>query len=83
MSLLKFKCQECGESVLRRCVKDIFNVKKIRIIICKKCGCEYEIQNKYHWVVTFLLNVVFITLSVCLFVADIVVTAIGAFFSSL
>jgi DNA-directed RNA polymerase subunit RPC12/RpoP len=60
MSLLKFRCEECGKILSKtRGINDILNVKENRAIACQNCGCKYEIQSKLPWIVNFLLNVIF------------------------
>jgi hypothetical protein len=55
MSLLKFRCDDCGNNIDKtNGIKYIFfGIKKDRIIICKHCGCKYKIPTKTCFLISF------------------------------
>jgi len=71
MSLLKFQCEECGNSALKiRGIRDILTmgIRGKRIIVSKNCGCKYEMRSRLYWILDFCLSLFFSILSIVTFV---------------
>jgi hypothetical protein len=51
-----------------RGIRDIFFLKRGKIVTCKRCKCRYEIPQKTHWLLTLLIYVILIALGTVLFI---------------
>jgi hypothetical protein len=84
MSLLKFKCHECGHDIKKiRAAKDIiFDFSKKRPLVCKHCGCKYKISAIANWIAVFLMCLIFIPICflTAFSIAYQLVTTINSFF---
>ena len=59
MSLLKFKCENCGSMISKIRGFRNFNFKKHKFYICKNCGYEYKIRKSFSFVFLLILEIFF------------------------
>jgi NAD-dependent SIR2 family protein deacetylase len=74
MSLLTFKCEECGHRVWKiRKIIDIFFLIKNKIIRCKQCKYRYRVVNKTTFLPFPFINFIINIFEACIFFVSMII----------